>query len=405
MSESILLSLILLVAGLSAALVCLCYALAPMKRTGRLAADVENENESDDAACTEADASGMPSVTVVVFARCDEERLKEYLAQLEAQDYPARSTVVVYDASAEVTSAMAEEFAKIFPDVYFTFIPPESHNLSRRKLALTIGIKAAKGKYVLTTSADCDIPSPRWLSLMMKPVLNSDRRNGRNNVEVVLGSAHPGFAEMRGAAKWYRQYLDVCTTSMWAGYALAGHPYRGDGLNLLFARRLFFDHNGYAATAHLHTGDDDLFVNDIADGPNTRVVLDRRATLTARWGDSTNRVLTHRREHYAFTARLLPHAPARRDAACSLMHWCVPALLAAAGIVAWPSWWPAAAALALLLTFYGLETIIYRRAAKALGAVRLWWSVPLFMTWRPLGNLIFSLRHRSLRASNYTYGR
>ena len=45
-------------------------------------------------------------------------------------------------------------------------IPKSSHYLSRRKLALTIGIKAANHEWVILTDADCRPESERWLTTM-----------------------------------------------------------------------------------------------------------------------------------------------------------------------------------------------------------------------------------------------
>ncbi|MDE6836391.1 MAG: glycosyltransferase family 2 protein, partial [Muribaculaceae bacterium] len=82
-----------------------------------------------------------PKVSVVVYSTVNEEVLTEFLRQITSQDYPDFEVIVVCDATQETSSMLSEKFAAIFPNVYITFIPPGSHNLSRRKLAISLGVK------------------------------------------------------------------------------------------------------------------------------------------------------------------------------------------------------------------------------------------------------------------------
>lgn len=342
-----------------------------------------------------------PKVSVVMYCQSDEQTLFDALEQLDRQDYPDFEVIVVCDAGVEYADYISELVAAKYKNVYVTFVQPGSHNLSRRKLANTIGIKAAKGEIVLTTWANIHLPSDKWISLMMAPFLGPDGEK----IDLSLGLSKIDFSNLRGFGRWYRQFDSVMTDALWVGYAAAGHPYRGDGYNLAFRRKLFFDHKGYSRSNYLHNGDDDVFVREVARRDNTRIVVDKDCIVTSEWGDSGNRVWSLRKASYSFTSRWLPRMPFWKSGTLMAMQWIVPGASVAAALVGWPSIWPLVAGALITLGFWGLEIYEYRKLAARFGAVRLWWAVVPFMMWRPIANTIFSYDHLSSRKKNYTWQR
>lgn len=339
-----------------------------------------------------------PSLTVIVYASSDHDHLDEYLADLMSQDYDNYDVVLVYDAGASATAAVAEHYAAVYDRLYFTFIPPESHSLSRRKLAITLGVKAAKGDVVLVTTSNCHLPGQGWLSAMMEPFTRDA------STEVVLGLSHMDFSEMHGAGKWYRMFDSVMTDGMWLGYAMDRHPYRGDGHNLAFMKRLFFEQKGFARTIDLEVGDDDLFVNDISDATNTAVVLSPDSILTTVWEESSLRIWREIKSDYRFTSRWLPKRPFLQGGALSLCQWIVAGCCVATAIVGLPDLLPLLMAVAVLLVYWSIETMVYRRVAGRLqmtGAAPI--AIPLFMLWRPVGNLLFRMRNRRDKGKNFIW--
>ncbi len=341
----------------------------------------------------ESDKQKAPSVTVVAYYFDSSADLHSYLEVLYAQDYPNYSVVVVADVSATTTEAaeMRKSLSAIFPDVHFTFIPPNSHNLSRRKLAFTLGIKAAKGKYVLTTTCNCRPDSTRWLSMMMSPVILNPEK------EIVLGLTYPNVETLSGLTKLYRQFDFTMRTLQWLG-AATRRPIRGDGFNLLFSRSLFFDAKGYSGSVHLNPGDDDIFLTEIATRKNTAILLSEESRLEQKWGDATGKVMRDMRERYAFTARHLPKAPFLKAAIVSWTQWIAIGAAVATTIITLPQWIPTVIATAILLGFWTIEIILYRMAAPWVGSKKLLFSLIPFLLWHPIGNFLFSLRrHRTTR--------
>lgn len=347
------------------------------------------------------DSKRRPRASVLVYCQHDEEVLADCLAQLAAQDYPDYEVVVVCDASAEYAEYLNEKYKKEYTDLYVTFVQPGSHNLSRRKLAITIGAKAAKGEILVLTVANIILPSEQWLSSIMAPFCGEEGKHR----DVVLGLSRIDFGCMHGPGKWYRQFDSLLTNALWIGSAANGDPYRGDGYNLAFRRDVFFRNKGFARTINLHYGDDDLFIHEISTGANTVPVINSESIILTDWGDAGNRVWSILKERYSFTSRWLPHGPFVRSAIQMALQWIIPGAAVAAAIISLPNLVPSVVAILFVLLFWGVEIACYRRLAARCGAVRLWWAVVPFWLWRPLADFWFRYDHRHSRKKNFTWQR
>lgn len=358
---------------------------------------MEDVAEEAELAALTADSESIPEVSVIVHAPTSEEAVDECISSLLLQDHPSFEVIVVYEAGCESATILAEKYASK-GNIRVTFVPPGSHNLSRRKLALTLGMKAARGKLAVTICANCRIPSRHWLSLLIRDFSNP-------SVGVVLGASAIDFSELTGPGRWYRQFDHLLSTATWLSRAIEGFPYRGDGMNMAFRRELFFSHKGYAKTINLHGGEDDLFVSELTETTNAGVMIDKRSILVTHWGHSANRIWTDMKERYDFTARWLPKFPFLRQGWLSTSQWVTLALLALAAILPLPNLLPIIVAAVIWMLFVLTEISIYRKMAAAFGAVRLWWAVPVFLLWHPIANFWFRLSHRADRFRNFTWQR
>lgn len=372
---------------------CIWRGLRPQRLAARLpqqCADVEEETAEV------TDEAPLPGVSVIVHGSEDRESLEAFLQQMDFQDYSDFEVIVVLETHSREIMEWAANYEVQYPWLHVTFMLSGAKGLSRHKLALTIGMKAAKKDVVLTTSVRASIPDNHWLSNMMAPY----REQG---VDVVLGYSRLNFKELHGLWKWYGQFDGVMTDSQWIGYAANGEPYRGDGNNLAFRRKTFFNHKGYARTIHLNNGEDDIFLNEICTGENTRVVVDPSAILTISWGRGAHHLQSLRKERYAFTQRWLPKGPFVKAGFVSASQWLVLLLAVAGALLALPSLVPAIVGAVILLAFWGCEIATYRATAEKLEAVRLWWAVVPFLLVRPIVNFFFRMSMRRTGYKNYTY--
>ena len=205
----------------------------------------------------------LPAVSVIVCAHNEYENLQDYLSILLEQDYPCYEVIVVDDSSEDGSDLLLERWSRQYGNLYHTFVPRGARVLSNKKLALTIGIKAAHYDYLLLTDADCRPESKYWIREMMKGFSNEQ-------TELVLGFS-PYF-EKKGLLNHIIGYDTLFNGLQYMGMARAGKPYMGVGRNLAYKRETFFSTGGFKGLLGNRAGDDDLFVNRIANAANTVVV-------------------------------------------------------------------------------------------------------------------------------------
>ncbi|MDR2809624.1 MAG: glycosyltransferase [Tannerellaceae bacterium] len=203
----------------------------------------------------------QPPVSVIVYADNESHNLKENLPLLLNQDYPQYEVIVVNDGSTDESDEVLITFENEYPHLYHTFIPQESKYLSRRKLSLTIGIKAAHHDILLFTDARCRPLTNQWVAAMVS--------NYTAQIDLTLGFC--AYRTQKGFFHKLVSYDNLLAGVRYLSAALCNRPYSGNGQNLSYRKSLFFEHKGYSRSLHLHAGADDLFVNESATGRNTGV--------------------------------------------------------------------------------------------------------------------------------------
>jgi hypothetical protein len=91
-------------------------------------------------------------------------------------------------------------------------------------------------------------------------------------IEVALG--YGAYEKAPGFLNKVIRFETFHTALQYFSYALAGVPYMGVGRNLAYRKALFFRNKGFSSINHIPSGDDDLFINKVANKRNTTVVLD-----------------------------------------------------------------------------------------------------------------------------------
>ena len=204
-------------------------------------------------------------VSVIICAKNEEENLKKFLPGILAQDYPEYEVIVVNDCSTDGTALLLAEFKEKYPHLYYTTIEPDRKFMHGKKLAISIGIKAAKSEWLLFTDADCQPVSKSWISRMQENF--SDKR------QIVLG--YGGYFKRKTLLNLIIRYDTAFIAATYFSYALAGIPYMGVGRNLAYRKSLFFEKKGFGSHKKLLSGDDDLFVNKHGRKKNIRIEISR----------------------------------------------------------------------------------------------------------------------------------
>lgn len=344
----------------------------------------------------------VPGISVVVYTLNAEQTVRRTVADLLAQDAPLMEVILVVDeASWDNTKTVACHLAETDERVYCTYVPASARNVSRRKTAFTLGLKAAKYPVALLTTSDVQVPSPCWVRLMAEPFANK-------YTDIAIGADYVPAGTDRGAGRWWRSFFTVTGEAQWLGWALLGHPYRGTACNLALRTSTFFAHKGFASSTTLVGGEDDIFVSEVAREGNTAVVTAPEAMPALELpSDEYPRLWLRRKERYAFTASLLRTRLPLLQGLSSLTLWAA-LLCAVAGallpLAAEPfNIFPPCAALIVMTGIWGCQIAAYRGAATALRARRLFWYVPVLYLVRPLATALYRAAFRRGRDANYVW--
>lgn len=95
---------------------------------------------------------------------CDQaEALRNELPALLSQEYDGLDVVVVDDGSTDETKDLLSDMKSDHSHLYTTFVPQYHFRRNARRLAFTIGMKAAKGQWLVFTDITTLPPSPTWV--------------------------------------------------------------------------------------------------------------------------------------------------------------------------------------------------------------------------------------------------
>lgn len=203
-------------------------------------------------------------VSVVICSRDGYSHLKENLPFILDQDHPDFEVVVVNNNSDDDSAYFLARLAEEQPRLKIVEIKQNLNFFTGKKFPLSIGIKSAHHDLILLTDVDCKPVTRKWLSTMQAAFSDS--------TDIVLG--YGGYKKTKGLLNKLIRFDVVQIAIQYFSFALAGFPYMGVGRNMAYRKSLFFKNNGFISHYNISSGDDDLFINRVANRKNTRIVID-----------------------------------------------------------------------------------------------------------------------------------
>ncbi len=202
-------------------------------------------------------------VSIIICARNEIKNLKKHIYSVLDQVYPEFQVVVVNDCSWDESEDFLKDLETQYSNLKVVTIIEQEKYQHGKKFALTLGIKAAKYDLLLLTDADCVPASKNWLFNM--------QNNFNEKTSIVLG--YGAYARKKGILNRLIRYDTFHNAMQYLSYAKTGIPYMGVGRNLAYRKDLFFNVKGFASHNHLLSGDDDLFINEVANDNNTVIEI------------------------------------------------------------------------------------------------------------------------------------
>lgn len=211
----------------------------------------------------DSEQSYFQPVSIVISAKNEYINLKNNLPVILEQEYPEFEVVLVNDASDDETIFLLEDLARQYPHLKVVSIQQDLNFFKGKKFPLALGIKSAKYEHLLLTDADCLPQSKEWINIMV-----SGFAGGKS---IVLG-----YGKQREKKGWINKvirYETAFTAIQYLSLALGGIPYMGVGRNLAYHKSLFYKAKGFISHYKVSSGDDDLFVNQMAENKNTAISI------------------------------------------------------------------------------------------------------------------------------------
>ena len=226
-------------------------------------------------------------VSVIICAKNEYHNLVRFLPQILEQDYPDYEVVVVNDASDDDTFYLLRELSEKYPRLSVVNIAQNLNFFTGKKFPLSIGIRSARHEIVLLTDADCFPAGPNWIESMQSAFTGK--------TDIVLG--YGPYAPQPGLLNLLIRFDTLMVAVSYMSLALAGMPYMGVGRNLAYRKSLFFKAGGFIEHYKVSSGDDDLFINQVSTGSNTRIQTKAEAYTFSKSKQSFSSWFRQKRRH------------------------------------------------------------------------------------------------------------
>ena len=226
-------------------------------------------------------------VSVIVCAKNERENLLQFLPLILNQHYNTFEVIVVNDASVDDTPDVLKAFSLQHKNLKIVNVPDSDRFYENKKFALTLGIKAAQYPLVLLTDADCKPASTNWIAKMSSYA---------ENKKIILGVGN--YEKKPGLLNKLIRFETLYTAMHYLSFSLANIPYMGVGRNLAYHSGLFFKNKGFSSHLHVLSGDDDLFINEVATKTNTQICIDEDAHTISVPKSTFKKWMRQKRRHF-----------------------------------------------------------------------------------------------------------
>lgn len=240
---------------------------------------------------TIVERADLQPVSVIIIADNNSRELDKNLPAYLSQNYPAGyEVIVVVSKNEDNIDDMLKSYSG-HDNLYTTFLPDSSRYMSRRKLAVTLGVKAAKNELILLADAECHPNTDNWIHAMASAGIS-------NNAGMVIG-----YSNYDAGIKHFYMFERMFREFAFMREAANGSPYAMAGNNLLFRKSIFMEGKGYQGNLKYLRGEYEFLVNKYGYSHNVAVATDLDCFLTE--NVPTKNTFTNKCVFYAETRRHL----------------------------------------------------------------------------------------------------
>lgn len=208
-------------------------------------------------------------ISIIITSYNQAQHLEKNIPIIFQQDYPRFEIIIVDESSLDDTKSVIQKLETEYEYLRHTFVPQTSRFISKRKLAITLGIKAAHYPWVVLLEADCAPKDKAWLQTVSQQFAeDKDFILGYTNY-IDDKSAHAGRAIFE-RMKLQFHYLS---------FAKRRKAFGADCCNLFIRKKYFIEHKGYADTFQIPLGEGSLLISYLAQKHNTTICVHPQAAI------------------------------------------------------------------------------------------------------------------------------
>lgn len=210
----------------------------------------------------------LPPVSIVLAEHDCSHYLKKVLPLYLSQDYGADYQVVVVIDQSDTES---EDYLKLLCEehkqLYYTLLPDSSRYISRKKMGMTLGIRAAKYEWLLFADVNCAPSSDKWLEVVA--------RHCDDNHNMVLGLTP--YEEETPA---YFRFEQMRTMLYHLRSAQKGMAFSTNQSLIMMRRSEFFDRRGFQGNLEFARAEFEFLVNKFAAEDKCAIAIEPEARMT-----------------------------------------------------------------------------------------------------------------------------
>lgn len=340
----------------------------------------EEEEDAEPEDISSGTQLACPPLSLIIMVHGDVDTLERNMPLFLSQQYASGFQIIVVANEGDSEASDLMKRYKDEPRLQSTFIPMTARYISKEKLGITLGVKAAKHEWCLLIDGRCYPESDQWLAKMGAACTDEN--------SIVMGYSNfsheskvfQRFSRLRHFARIYRE-------------ATNGTPYASTHSNLAFRKSDFIKGDGYRGNLECVRGEYDFIVNKYAEEGRTAVVTDLDAMITEDM--PTKKLWRSSRLFYIHSCKLMKHGFWHKmlgitDSILLHLTWILSILAIIAGAMV-QNWVVLGSAVLALLISIVWRTVIGRKASLRFNAKIPAWAIVLLeltSVWHTLSDRI-----------------
>lgn len=182
----------------------------------------------------------LPTISILIAARNEEDNLPRCLESLLKNDYPTSllEVLVIDDRSTDNTRHVAQSYAQHHAHIRVITLEQRLQGMSGKASAICHGMDTAQGEIILITDADC-APAPQWMRSMVSGFTENIGMVGGFTMLSEMNGKNEGLISQVQNLDW------IYLLSVGAGAAGFGKPVSILGNNFGFRRCVYEAVGGY----------------------------------------------------------------------------------------------------------------------------------------------------------------